>query len=92
MCVLWTYTAIPSISSTVRVALVSGIGERSRRGKGKGEGKGTRRAYLGGKLQAGQRLGQMGLQRTDHDEHEGLAVSAEGELEEICQLSGPRLR
>ena len=35
---------------------------------------------LGGKLQARQRLAQMSLQGTDHDEHERFRVASEGIL------------
>lgn len=33
--------------------------------------------HLGGELQAGQGLGEVRLQRADHDKHECLGVSAE---------------
>ena len=42
--------------------------------------------HLGGKLQAGQGLGEMCLQWADHDEHESLGVATKGELEEVRQL------
>ena len=44
------------------------------------------RTYLGGKFQTGQRLGQVGLQRADHNEHQCLAISAQRILQEIGQL------
>lgn len=43
--------------------------------------------YLSSKLQTRQSLTKMCLKRTDHDEHESFRVAAEGELEEVCQLS-----
>lgn len=39
--------------------------------------------YFGSEFEAGQGLGQVGLQRADHDEHQGLRVAAEGELEKV---------
>jgi hypothetical protein len=42
--------------------------------------------YLGRKFETRQRLREMRLQRRDHDEHERFTVTAEGELEEICEL------
>lgn len=42
--------------------------------------------HLGRELQTRQCLAHVSLQRADHDEHEGLGVAAQGELEEISQL------
>lgn len=42
--------------------------------------------HLRGELQAGQALCKMGLQRADHDEHEGLGIAPEGELKKIGEL------
>jgi len=38
---------------------------------------------LGREFQTRQGFAEVGLQRRDHDEHERLAVAAEGELEEV---------
>jgi len=42
--------------------------------------------HLCRKLETRNGFLQMGLQRADHDEHEGFGVAAEGVLEEVCQL------
>lgn len=47
--------------------------------------------HLGRKLQAGQRLRKVSLQRADHDEHERLGVSTERELKQICELENVRI-
>jgi len=44
--------------------------------------------HLGSKLQAGQSLGQVRLKWTDHDEHQGLGVATQRELEKVGKLDG----
>lgn len=42
--------------------------------------------YFGGELQASQGLRHVRLERTDHNEHESLRVSTQGELEQVGEL------
>lgn len=46
----------------------------------------VRRWYLGSKFQARERLAQMGLQRTNHDEHERFGIPTQRILQQVCQL------
>jgi hypothetical protein len=38
-------------------------------------------------FETGQCLIQMGLQRADHNKHEGLRVASKRVLQQVCQLS-----
>ena len=48
----------------------------------------VRVVHLGRELETGQRLGEVSLQRADHDKHQGLGIAAERELEEVGKLVG----